>query len=283
MPSHLSLEAAVAAGVSEEDRRGNEAADALAKAGAQQHAVEAAEAAQWKEAHDLAGRVQELQWAILAEAAHHEPKLRGVRVARKRRGAFGPQRRRGPAPDLSTGAHTLVPEGTRHRCTHCHRRMAITVLPRQWRCVPCRPLRRRNFLDIEVSSHEIWTTEQRVGCRRCGRDMRKQDRARLLRSECKGPKRGRGQEGASTRGGAPPSAGAPTRWLRCPTGESPVGPQRAASSGAPANPGEGREEAAPLVGGAPPGKRPRGVGSRSSDPSKPLQAGTSRRTRHEGR
>ncbi len=150
-------------------------------------------------------RVQELQWVILQEAAKTEPKLRGVRVPRQRRGAFGPYRRKGPQPDLSTGAHNLVPEGTWLKCTHCHRRMAARRTPRQWRSIPCVRRQRRTFLNAAVSSHDIWTTETRVGCRQCGRNMQRRDRARLLGSTCKGLAGPRAGPAERAQGGAPPA------------------------------------------------------------------------------
>ncbi len=184
VPAHLEPEEAEAKGVAQELRLGNAEADRLARIGAEAHAVPSEEAADVLEQLGFADQVQSLQWQILKEVCKVEP-MRGYRrVPRLPRGAIGPRRRRGPKPSDSVGAHVLEHVADGVVCTRCGRRGRIARSAKSWRQQPCVPRVVAHFGGAEAHGHVIWERGGRVGCTRCGRDMARAGRSRLIHAKC---------------------------------------------------------------------------------------------------
>ncbi len=184
VPAHLTAEEAEARGVEAELRNGNAEADRLARVGAEAHAVPADEVEEVRLRLAFADQVQSVHWRVLREACKAEPMRALRRAPRAPRGACGPFRRRGPPPSLSVGAHDLEQGAGGVVCRRCGRRGRLGGPARSWRQRPCTPLLRAHVGGAAAHGHVLWERDGRVGCDRCGRDMAKVGRSRLIHAKC---------------------------------------------------------------------------------------------------
>ncbi len=111
--------------------------------------------------------------------------MRGYRrVPHLPRGAIGPSRRRGPKLFDSVGAHVLEHAADGVICTRCGRRGRLARSAKSWRQQPCVPRVVAHFGGAAAHGHVIWERGGRVGCNRCGRDMARSGRSRLIHAKC---------------------------------------------------------------------------------------------------
>ncbi|MCP4238985.1 MAG: hypothetical protein GY772_00290, partial [bacterium] len=181
VPAHLTADQAALRGLPEQVRRGNNAADALARRGAALFSPPEAILENRVSALELSRRVQDAQWRILQAVLQAERRPLGAfrRFVRIRGRPRAPGRSR---PLLTHGAHQVVPSGTQYQCLLCQR-WSRSAAPRAWRYRPCLVRARRQAHEASAS-HLLWETPGRIGCHLCGRTSGKRWKSRLLATVC---------------------------------------------------------------------------------------------------
>ena len=192
--SHQKEQEAVMRGWTSAQWAGNQAVDALAGAGAGQHAVSDGEVRAYLQAAEKTGKIQQWLIRVLGKTMQDRPPKPRLppgadwRRARRKRPTRARRTREYPSP---CGDHLEIDlvHGV-WKCRSCGRQRSTTNKWSTWRKVPCTPLKKRKFpLDGEVEGatvradgatpHLFDTAFGVTVCKRCGRCMQSRWRNKM--------------------------------------------------------------------------------------------------------